>query len=776
MTQENQENELKTNVNGISNPEITVLLVALSLLATEILLSKMYMFFLGNISSYVAIPITMLGLSLGALCRHCIPATASAASTKKLTTILAFLTPAAFGLFYFTFNTFFDLTHFRFQNPIRDAAKVVTLSSIFLPIFAIGGMILSNIFNSFPKKVGKLYGLDLAGSALACVFVPISLHHLSLVPTIFLILFLVLMSWVFFGSKKTSIRRLLIAITTLVCIGTLHFQFKIYEESFDANKFSGPWESQSAKQLTSRWSEVSRIALVQFGNETYKLLHDDGVSNVSVISANKTDSSNPLYKVALMSDQAPKSILVMFAGAGRDMINLDQLSAASAHITGVEINHLIYKTVTTPPFNKWGLKKFFTKDNINLIVTEGRSFLDSTDKKFDLIFVASNGAAVSSRIGHNRKYLDTYEAQKAYLSKLTPNGALVFHYQPFPHHKFKLFQKAFASLGNSGLADKIAIVGLGPKYSVIDSHIIKPSGFTASEIERLASIPNTHLHYAPGLGTDPSIIESIKTIDYDNYDLPTDDRPYERKIDFGSLDIIPDQSRIDELWVGLSYASDWLKVFTLVFFIVISGIISTVFFAVRPGGKSLSPSMFSYFIITGVCYMFLQITCIAKLELVVGMPLYSVACILGSFLLANGAGSYTIGKLAHFNPLKIAGICASLLIFVIPITYLAIDQLSQSLEIPLVLRITLGAAFTLPMAFIMGTFYPIGVTIVNRRFSSELIPMTFGLTTISSVVGSAMALILIVNLGFWNVAWLAVTGYLLLLLLVAAMIKSNKFQ
>ncbi len=45
----------------------TVGLVAFSLLTLELLLARMYPFFLGNISAFLAIPVTMFGLSVGAL-------------------------------------------------------------------------------------------------------------------------------------------------------------------------------------------------------------------------------------------------------------------------------------------------------------------------------------------------------------------------------------------------------------------------------------------------------------------------------------------------------------------------------------------------------------------------------------------------------------------------------------------------------------------------------------------------------------------------------------
>ena len=57
----------------------------------------------------------------------------------------------------------------------------------------------------------------------------------------------------------------------------------------------------------------------------------------------------------------PKDVLVLFAGAGLDMLNAYGYSQGKANITGVEINPLITeKAVSLPQFN---LQTFFDKEN-----------------------------------------------------------------------------------------------------------------------------------------------------------------------------------------------------------------------------------------------------------------------------------------------------------------------------------------------------------------------------------------------------------------------------
>ena len=57
---------------------------------------------------------------------------------------------------------------------------------------------------------------------------------------------------------------------------------------------------------------------------------------------------------------------------------------------------------------------------------------------------------------------------------------------------------------------------------------------------------------------------------------------------------------------------------------------------------------------------------------------------------------------------------------------------------------------------------PLGVTLAVRRGLTPLVPMTFGLATLSSVVGSTWAMVAVINLGFRLVVLQALAGYLLL--------------
>ena len=77
-------------------------------------------------------------------------------------------------------------------------------------------------------------------------------------------------------------------------------------------------------------------------------------------------------------------------------------------------------------------------------------------------------------------------------------------------------------------------------------------------------------------------------------------------------------------------------------------------------------------------------------------------------------------------------------------------------------------------AFFLGMFYPIGVSMTERRGMRQLVPMTFGLATLSSMLGSTWAIVAVINQGFRSLIWQATLGYALLALIAVIAVLINR--
>lgn len=749
-------------------------------LGLELLLARLYPFLLGNISAFVAIPVAMFGLSVGALVLHLLPREPAPRWLPRLVLALALSIGLSFALCFLLFNGVdgFGLTHHKLQNPRTDALKTAVMALLFVPPFALVGLSLSTAFAAGSQQVGRLYAVDLAASAAACLCTPLLLHAVDLPVAICALLWVVSIAAARLHARAP--RPVLIAgalmLTGLTILGARQ---QVFTERPDPAVMGVRYaDGRTVDELRHRWNDVSRVALLRFfdpgpeGRTSWRLIHDDGISNVVVRRYHPQSVEDPpkprrVHDLPFLLEHPPESALVIFAGAGQDMLRLYEQARGRLRVTGVELNGLVKSLVSQPGMDEFRLSRFYALPGVDLVIDEGRAYLNRHEGPWDLIFVASNGAQHAGRTGHSRKFLDTREAMATYLDRLAPGGLIVFNEQPI-RFKLEVWKRLLARAGGPDFARCVIVLGRssGPSDH-IDTLLIRPDGFTAAEvatIRRTLKRGKTRIHYAPDAPGDGPYAAAVGSPPRPDAFVPTDDRPYERRIDWGRLDALPAPEQL----ASIAYSMDWIKAFTLVFFCLLAAASVAAFSLRARGGKRMPAWLAGWFLGTGLCYMQAQIGLMAKLELLLGRPLYSIAVVLAAFLLANGAGSAWVQRRTDAGrPPGLLGPCVAAAAAV-PLTLLLVDALSiHALGLPTLLKVPVALASVAPLAFVLGMFYPLGVRMAVERGLGTLVPMTFGLATLSSVVGSTWAMVAVINLGFRLVVLQALLGYLLLAAIVA---------
>jgi len=157
----------------------------------------------------------------------------------------------------------------------------------------------------------------------------------------------------------------------------------------------------------------------------------------------------------------------------------------------------------------------------------------------------------------------------------------------------------------------------------------------------------------------------------------------------------------------------------------------------------------SYFFMSGIGYMGVQIGLIGKVELFVGNPLYAVAVILATFLLFNAIGAFLQDRYRVMRGWK------TLLFFTAAAIAWSVFSATMCnmylLSIPLPIKIVAVALAVFPAGLCLGMYYPLGVTALVQGGRSATVPVTYAIATLSSVVGSVVAMTAITNLGFSTV-------------------------
>ncbi len=756
--------------------EIGIFLVGLVCLMVELLHTRMLAFFLGSISNFLAIPVALFGLSLGSLLVH----RERTPDARRLTAILQVLLlpvlAAAFVGFFAIANAFFPVIHVSLENPYGDAARMLSYSGIFLPSYAICGALLALYFDEGARSIGRLYFFDLAGAASGCLLAPLVLTWAGLPPAIMTVLFGAL---ALLAATPLVRRRLAVAAGTTgyLMIAFLAFRGSVFEEHPDAASLSryvlGGYArgGMEIEEVRVRWNDLARTSLLRAGTgnpgagrEAWGIVQDDGVSNVKVPRWDPADKPADLLPYRLhptlpfLMGHEPKRILVLFAGVGRDMVELDRMAEGRADITGVELNPAVVDLYREPLLAGMNLRAFHARPNMHLVVREGRDFLNNDRGRYDLIFVATNGSVNAERTGDTRKYLDTDEAMASYLDHLAPGASsmIVFENQPVLN-KAESLRSLFAERGLGDFGKAVFAFG-APATRGQDSMVVEPGGLTRDEIaaidRKIASWPYPRrVLYSPSGVGEPSFVDAV--LGRTRGPLVTDDRPFVHEVSWRDFELLPAKARfVDQL-----YASSWIKVFTILFFGAVSVAVMAFVGLRRDRERRVPWPWVLYFFVAGVSYMCVEIGLIAKAELFLGSPLYAVAVILALFLASNALGAYLQGRLRVFRgPATLVLPAVAAIAWGVLATHLCNARL---LSLPLPLKILCVALCVAPAGTFLGMFYPFGVERVVEAGRRGAVPATYAMATLSSVWGASWGMTAITNLGFSVVILMGAAGYAL---------------
>jgi len=332
-------------------------------------------------------------------------------------------------------------------------------------------------------------------------------------------------------------------------------------------------------------------------------------------------------------------------------------------------------------------------------------------------------------------------------------------------HKLRSFRRLFEERGLGDLGNAVFAYGQTGQ-DIIRSMAVRPAGFSDGELSRIREYRKPHAKRYPTL-YDPrgkkhaSIRALVEGPPSRPGELVTDDRPFVLPVDWKAFSLAVDQAAL----TNQVFASSWIKVFTVLVFGVLSLLVLVAARLLgRKSGRIPAPWLL-YFLVSGIAYMGVEIGLIARLELFLGNPLYAVAVILALFLLSNA-----LGALLQDRYRVMRGPFQLLVLTAITVGWgvLAVNLLdSHFLSLPLAAKIPAVVLAVFPVGTCLGMFYPFGVANLVGSGRRDAIPMTYGVTTLASVLGSSLAMTGITNVGFQAMILLGAAGYALTALIVA---------
>lgn len=653
------------------------------------------------------------------------------------------------------------------QRPELIVRLLLNYALLAIP-FYFSGYVIGAILSSFSEHSGKLYAYDLIGAALGCLSV------LWLIPAVGGSGAVVLASLITGISALIFARRnkfvfisavgLVIGCSFLIPRAEKVFPFPI--KGIVESKYPGR-QVRTEKPEYSAWSPISRIDVYPTTSAN-KIMLLDGGSNVSVMTPfnGNVATLQPRYnwRVVPFVISHRSSACIIGPGGGEDVLNA--LSFRTESIDAVEMDPLIVKLVQGRYRNFIGA--VFDQPGVNTVNDEGRSFLRRSQKQYDLIQQVHNISPIaiaSGALNLSESYLLTKEAFQEYWDHLKPEGMLAIN-------RWGVVRAASIAsqvLEANGVPDpeNYALVTSRQRSGTDISFYLKKGKINDDDFKRLVESSNAlgiRIDYAPhpDYQTSSNVyyqllsIESrdafIKQADID-LSAPTDDRPFFDHIQ--KLGSFPQSSSVvpNELNRVLRFLNRGdMALFTL---LGEAAVLSSLFIllpVIRFGKRSSVISRWSvlaYFSALGLGFILIEISLIQKHILFLGQPVYSISSVLFSVLLSAGIGSYLFERYFRDGNER-------LWLTLIPIllgTLLLLELLIMPFVFHLflgsskVVRFCISAILIAPLGLFLGMPFPLGIRILGMR-APEIIPWGWALNAYATVIGSILAVMFAILLGF----------------------------
>jgi len=482
---------------------------------------------------------------------------------------------------------------------------------------------------------------------------------------------------------------------------------------------------------------------------------------------------------------APKRrTLVVGAGGGRDVLSARLFNQPV--IDAVEFNGDIINTVNRKFADFTG--HLDQLSGVSFYRDEARNFLARSKNQYSMIQISMIDTWAASSAGAfslTENGLYTREAWKLFIQRLYPDGILSvsrWYVMNDPVEAYRLTALAAAGLDDAGVSNPgdhlILIRSDAGREEQVEKNIftllLRPQAFTSSDIQRLTDVardkgfviiqapgsdhPSPFRLFAEGKATMAGVKNSGL-----NFEPPTDDQPFFFQMQRLS-DVFRSRSFLSEFKLAETSAVHIVATL-LVFTILMTGItiLLPLFLRFRQRGAPLAFNWMhvGYFVAIGFGFMLIEISQIQRLSLFLGHPSYSLLAVLFSILLSSGIGSFyaVSSRNSHsFLPtgIRLALLLVALILFgwLTPMTVQALDAANTMTRIAAAIGL-----LALP-GFFMGMAFPIGMTVVQRRFP-KLTPWMWGINGATSVCASVVAVAIALGSGLSATFWTGAAFYAL---------------
>jgi hypothetical protein len=527
--------------------------------------------------------------------------------------------------------------------------------------------------------------------------------------------------------------------------------------------------------IRSEWDAFGRTDLVEYDMDPHvKDIFTDGSAGTRMyhfdgdFDSQNTTVSNLKYSSAYFPYYFGENKRVLLIGSGGGVDVLNALMGGAEHIFAVEVNPETVEIVRE--YSEFNGGIYTQYDNVSVFVDEGRSFLQRSNLKFDLIMLNIPISKTSQGISGYalaENYLFTTDSFRDYLDHLTDQGRLVI----VAHHRPEIYRLTAIALkvlsdeeeNMEAIMSHIVITEMNPPHRPV--FILKKSEFDQQEITDMKLMtlmldfipiyfPNTNPEYLDSMLAQITNDVSLDSIVshfrlHHNIDVEpmSDDKPFFYKFETGI------QSTLSSLLLGTSL------------FCLLTFVFYRRSFRDQKGRHVSFLKFFPvYFSLLGVGFMLIEVSLMQKFILFLGHPTLAMSIILFSLLISSGVGGLCSKRVVRGQlgrALKVSLIIGAVIIL-------------HVLLMPTVLNLLLGAELMVrgivtlfmifPLGFLLGIPFSSGMAILKKA-SEDQIPWMWCLNGVFSLLGSVFSVALAMIFGFNSVLILGAVTYFTIFLI-----------
>jgi len=763
-----------------------------SVMALQILQSRIFSVVSWYHLSFLTISIAMFGLTVGALDVYRKSGTGAFDDLPQTLRDLSFLLGKAIVL-ALVFQLLLPIIH---TSILKAAITLPAVAGITAIGYYYAGKIVALCLTRSGLPAGKVYGADLLGAAFGCLATLLLMKIFDAPSAILLTGGAVILNGFLFEPGKMAENKRAILFGIAFCLMGL-------VNAAAPKPFIYPLWVKSARMPQSiieyeQWNPISRVTIIEPGKKSmpvflwgtspnlpdhykegdptgyYKVLSVDGaaITPLSKFDGKDFEAVDYLnYDITNIFHFLPgiKKMAIVGLGGGRDL--LSALYFKAEEVVALDINSTQISLATEDPVYK-NYTNLWQHDGVRIINSEARSWFTRSDEKFDAIQMSMIDTWVAVGAGAyalTENSLYTTDAWKIFLSRVNDHGVLTvsrWHFGDSYNDLGRLVVMTMTALMEMGVED--------PSQNIFIVHtdriatlVIGRSALTEEQVSSLTRAADKYgydILAAPGRAARGDVLKNIlesrtgddiaKAIAGLPFDLtaPTDHRPF-----------FFNQAHIQKPLQVLAQANSYNfktqnlrghAIATLnLYIIILFSVIASLLVLVLPYRKALDnapgPFIISgtvYFTLIGTGFMFVEITLMQVMGMFLGHPIYGLRIVLFSLILSTGLGSLLSEKIRLDSAPRILIWTAILSAYIFGLTYFMDSLLHQFIQSELPARIALCVALLTPCGMMMGFAFPLGMRLTDR-ISSALTPWFWGINGAAGVMASALAMFISIGWG-----------------------------